>query len=320
MSEAAVASAETAAPVEGAGSVQTSEQSSVQTSEQEVVEAAEEAKGGPLTEDELATLQSLLGRHKFKQKVDGKEYEVDFEEMRKGFSHGQAANARMQEAAELQKQFKPFADAADALKSGDWRPMVEMVGYENAKKFSEDLLIHEIEWNKMSPQEQAYKQAELERDQLRAEKEARLKKDAEDQKTAAEKDAWDEIDNDVAEAIKQSGRKPTPRLIARIATEMLDHLEFRKSKLPAADALGKADSRFWTDFAEISAGMDPKDIAAKLPPEVRDALRKLEVETASSHGFNAGRRPPSPKASKRRGPSKRMSTDNFFENMEKRFG
>lgn len=215
--------------------------------------------------------------------VEGKEIEVDYEEMRRGYGHMTAANRRMQEAAEIKKAasqdkayaegiIKRFDDPKDAIGL-----LVEKYGPREAKSYLENWLIEQMEYDELPESEKRARQLEREKSQLADElKKERADKEAA-RKEAIEKRAHSDIDTEVGEAIEASGRKPTPRMIIRVVDEMILRGQVMQQKVPAKEALKHAEEGIWADISEYLTHTPPEVALKRLPKPFLDALRNHEV-------------------------------------------
>lgn len=269
---------------------------------------------------------------KHKVPVDGQEVEVDFDELVRGYSHNQAANKRMAEAAELRKKADGDAAALHAAKTGDFRPLVEAVGLEKAEAFAVDLIEQLSQWEALSPEDRENQR--IRREHADYKKRDAEKAEAEKKEAAAQRASQAEanLDRDVTEVLKASGKKATPLLVAQIAEQMLaDHMS-RKAKqargelvdqspLGVKGAYEKVSREMKHQIAEFLSDMPAADLRKLLPKSVLDALRNSDLEEAQAlDPFGSGRRPPpSEPKPQREHATKKMTTEEWLAAKEAKF-
>lgn len=254
---------------------------------------------------------------RFKVKVDGEEREVDIDELRRGYEHASAANARMRKAAELNKRVQTWIERGG---QGDlsWLTSEFGVPKEKALAYMEKALLEHYEYQDL-PEEKKELLKERER---REELEKRLQEIEEAgknrQQAMVEAQAYREIEEEISAALKTVGGRKTPRLVRRLAEEMYANLSAKGERLPAAKALEKARSSVREDAIEFLTTSSLEELQA-MPKEAVQALRKLFVQEAKAQAparFQAPRKDQAPPAKSKR----RMSTDEMFNRLEKRLG
>ena len=257
---------------------------------------------------------------KYKLKVNGRELELPEAEVIKRAQKAEAADERFRLASEKEKKAAELEAFAKAVESGDTTTLEKRLGKDKFRKMAEQYLIKYIEHEQLSPEqkrllelEQALKEKE------EAEKAAQAAKDAELREMYQQKAAED-IDLELSETLKALGKKPTPRLVARIAEYMLSTLETKGERMPAKRALERTLSDMKADYAEYFADLSVEEVRAMLPKKTLDALRRAEIDAVTSQAPSNARRtkPASETVSKLA--SRRMSTDEAFKQLERKFG
>lgn len=251
---------------------------------------------------------------KHKVKVDGRETEVDYDELLSGYNLKQASFERFQQAANKEKMAQAFIAAVEA---NDYKPFEEKYGKQKLKEWMENYLIGDLEeeeLKKTNPSE--YRARELER-QLKqkeaAEKEAEERKKEEEKKTNLLK-AQEQIDQEVHEALSKLGRKPTPRIAARIVDEMIIRLEGKKQKISGEEASKYAFKAIEADISEYLPTLSDEQLLSVIPQQVIDRIRQHEVDKVMTQ--KSTRRVKAPDS----GPSKQAKPKNidaWFETREK---
>jgi hypothetical protein len=278
-------------------------------------------------------------KRKFKVKVDDREEEVDEDEVVKGYQTRRASDARFREAAELRKAIAAKEAEISEFMSNPWKAM-DAKGI-NAREMAEMYLSEKLEWDTMPESEKRRILAEQERDELRAEREQRQKAETERRARQLEAQAVEEIDQEIGQAVQAMGRRPTPRIIARVTETLIADYERQIAdlqtqygdqvpdeaftslrKLPADQAVKRVHQEYLADVAEYLASMPVEEaiaVLSKANPTFLDAIRSHEVKRVLSQD-PIGSRKPRAEEPRRDRPKKRMSTDDMFENLDKQWG
>lgn len=269
---------------------------------------------------------------KHRVKVDGKEIEVSYEDLVQGYGHNKTANERLREAAELRKttqaeleSAKTYKTVLEAVESGDWRPLVDRVGLEKAEEFAVEFLEQKMEWEGLSEEQRELHRLRRRTKAFESKEEEAAKAAAAERRQQLEADAVTKIDVEIGEVLKAAGKKATPRVVARIAEQILADLETKEkragqSPLTAKQAYDKTVREIHQDVAEYLANTSATELKKILPKPLLDALRQANVEEALAQDpFRSGARPTtSAERSSRRTPQK-LGTDDWFARKEKQF-
>lgn len=248
---------------------------------------------------------------KHKVKVNGKEAEVDYDELVSSFQLRQASDEKFRTAKQLEIEYQSFV-------KDPWK-FAKKHGLD-PHEVAEKLLYDKIQYENLSDSEKAKLQAETERDELKRKLEELEKTDRERHEEAERAQAMQQIDEDITAALAKLGRKPTPRFIARMAETMLAHLEGDGDAPEMSDVLTSVDREYWSDMSEILESTPVDELRKRLPKKVLDALRKANVDEVLSQDPMRSRKIQDTEPSPARPKHKRMSTDDYFKNIEKKFG
>lgn len=257
---------------------------------------------------------------KHRVKVNGKEAEVDYDELIKRYQQEAAADEKFKSAAQLREEAAARAKEAEEFEKDPW-------GHYKKKgkdpyQIAEDLLLQKIKWEQMSQEqkelaEERAKRLELEKrlEDMTAAERAQLQQQA-DAKAAQE------IDDEISAAIQEQGLKPTPAVIAQIAANMLVHLEGNK-KVPAKDVVRRTHESIQSAAKELITGMSVEELQAFLPKEALDGLRKAGVAKALAQDPMRSRKEQSATSTTERSGvqtiRRNVSTDEAFAALDKRF-
>ncbi len=268
---------------------------------------------------------------KIKTKIDGIEQEIDLEDLKKDYQKYKSSEKRFQEAAEIRKQAQEERQMVQSLveraQQGDLGWLKGLVPKETLTQWAESELLEHIKWAQMPDSEKKAITAQQEAQQLKAQL-AEITQTQERQRASAmEEQAYQSVERDMVNAIKDLGYdyKVTPRFIRRIAEQVYASLEAsddpQATPLPASVASKHAFKGMKDDAKEILSILPIEEIIQMLPPKVRAALRRSDVEDAMSQMPNRIRKANDSNSDRRpHGKVKRMTTDEYFSKMmEKRF-
>lgn len=266
---------------------------------------------------------------KIKTKIDGIEQEVDIEELTKGYQKAKSSDQRFQEAAQLRKEAQEERAQVNALlekaQKGDLSWLKGLVPKETLNKWAEENLLEHINWEQMPEAEKRATIAERRAAELEARENERTHNDEQKRSAAQEQQAYQLIEQDMVSAIKDLGYdyKITPRFVRRIAEQVYASLEASEDPnaqpMPANIASKHAFDGMKQDAAELLSVLSPAEVMRLLPAKVRAALRSADVEEAMSQ-MPMGVRQTQEGVVQRPSKTKRMSTDDRFALLDKRFG
>lgn len=282
-------------------------------------EAAGEMPASGAQEAPVASSVPSFAGTKHKVKIDESEQEVDYDELVRGYQKGRAANERFQRASEMQKAINGFIDRA---RQGDldW---VDEVGVpdEQSRKWAEKRLLKHIEWEQMTPDQRELFQLRRKTETLEQEKKRLSDTQQQREMAALEHQAIQEIDTEISAAVKALGKSPSPRLVRRMAEQMMASLsEEDGQRMPAELAAKHAYRDLVTDTESLISELSPTEVLALLERAgKRDLVRKAFVtEAVAQAPMRAGNQAQSPKTPSQPGRLKRMTTDEWFTRLEKR--
>lgn len=201
---------------------------------------------------------------KFKVKVDGEEREVDEDTLKKGWSHQEAANKRMQEAlkktrdAEIaEAKFKKLMESFDT-EEGVFA-YLESKGVDVTKAMEKKLYQHY--------QNEMKDPREREIDQYKRENE-RLLKEREDQENAKRQAFLDERTNELAreyneqfkEVIQEHGYQD-PEFVAQIARKIKDFAERYEERITPKEAAFLMEKDLQRTMSHLTGKMSGEKLA-----------------------------------------------------------
>jgi hypothetical protein len=264
-------------------------------------------------------LDALFRTKKHKAKVDGKEAEVDYDELVRGYGHNQAANARMREAAELKKAAEAREKSLyDSIYSWKQNPTsafeaLEKLGID-VESLAHERVLKKMQYEMMTPEEReafdAKRELETYRERDKRLAEEKRQKDLEQMRQKAVTD----LEQEVIEYLDKSSGRAEPALVGRAFDEMISAME-NGQEITLDEAFKRANG--WFD-QESKAIFDRqlKALIAKgqVPKELANMVRMADVDQLR-------KKPPERKPQEER-PQQKSSAkgiDDFFNDLDKRF-
>jgi hypothetical protein len=297
----------------------------------DVTAAADAGAGASQSESpSLATGASAVEapvRQKIKTKVDGIEQEIDLDELTKDYQKYKSSDKRFQEAAQMRKEAQDLQSQVDSFLSraqkGDLSWLKGLVPKEALNQFSESQLLEHLEWQNLPEAEKRARIAEQRAQELEEERRAEREEIEMRQRSEIEQKAYQSVEQDIVDAIKSRGydTKVTPRLVRRIAEYMFAKIEASEdpqAERPSAKAVSEHALKSMMDDAQEVLSVLPREQILKLiPPKVRDLIRRADVDDAISQMPYSVRKSDGENRPKTK--LKRMSTEDYFKKMDKKF-
>lgn len=265
--------------VDGEGLADTAEEMAKQMS------GAGDPKAAPKKDEKPANKEIKEQIRKFKLKIDGKEEELDEQEVLKRAQIASAAQKRMNEAAQLRKDVEQLVEM---LRTNPLAVLADPALGLDVKKLFEDYANQQLEEESKSPEQREKEklQKELEdlKKQAQTEKEAREKAEFERLKEKASQD----LDNQMTAALETAGLPQNPYVIKRMADYMMLALQNDKEVSPN-DIIPIVKKEIYGDFKQFLA-ISPDEVLEELLTKERInnlrkkalAAAKRPVETANS--------------------------------------
>lgn len=254
---------------------------------------------------------------------DGKEVEVDYDELLRGYGHMQAANRKFHQASELDRAAKDRQAYAEGIikriddPKGALQMLTEKYGAKQARELFETYLIEQMEYEQLPESERRARELERKTKTLEEELEAEREEKKAARKADIEKRAHDDLNSEVAEALAKIGRRPTPRLAIRVVDEMILRGSVMKEKVPADKAVEFAREGIYADIAEYLEDMTPEEAFKKLPKKFLQQLRQYEVNQVLDTKQQR-RLKPAAKPADLAKPGEKLSFDEKFNRLKER--
>ncbi len=255
-------------------------------------------------------------KHKHKLKINEKEQDLDYDTVIKLAQKGAGADEVFRRASEKEKKMAALLDRA---KEGDLDWIEEIAG-PKAREWAERRILREIELQEMSPEKRELMAERAKREKLENDNKTREERDRDAQMEGLRGAAAQEIDTKIDEAFKAARLPMTPSRIERVAQYLDASLSTDGALLDPAKALARVQTEMRSDAREVLESLSPAELREFLPKKVLDAIRKGDIEDARSadpmrRSTQNGQARPLSDAKQ-----KRMSTDDYFNKLEKKFG
>jgi len=251
---------------------------------------------------------------KHKVKTNEVEEEIEYDELIKGYQKAKASDIRFQEAARIKKEAQQEREEIEK----------DLWGYVKKKgkdphQLAEDLLLEKIKFEQMTPIEKELLQERQKRESIERELANKTEKEKELLRSQYEEQAYKDIDSEISAALKEVGKKPTPRLIAEMALTMLAHHESGGNKIPAKEALGISQRNITAAVQEYLENLSLEDAQKSLPKKLLDGLYKNEMDRRVSQNNPYAQRNKDVQIERPLLRRKAASTDEFFTKLEKKW-
>lgn len=235
-----------------------------------------DANASPSAVSSPSDPQAIFKQHKHRLKVEGKELDLDYDDVIARAQKSSAADKRFKEASDLRKDVDGIFND---LRSGNHKRLVDILGHDQAVALSESMLNEHVRYLEMPEDQRARMKAEQERDQYKSAAQKREEQFQEMQMQQLQAQAAYQVDAEIAETIKGMGRKPTPRLVYRLADQMIAAIDHDGDKVDAKTALSRALRDTESDVMEFLEHLPDEDVTKYLPQRIIDAVLKQSVNS-----------------------------------------
>ena len=269
--------------------------------------------------DQEMDVESFLKSRKYKAKVDGKESEVDYDELVRGYGHNSAANARMREAAELKKaaesREKALMDNIYGWKDNPTSAFdaLEKLGID-VDSISHERVLKKMQLEMMSTEERrAYdNEQELTKYRSRDAKEAESKRQREI--LDMRQNSATQLENGILDYL-QGKPNISPAVVGRAVDAMIAAAEDGKD-ISIEQAFNHANGWFEKERKSIfDTEIRSMLTQGQVPKELADLVRKADMKALRQD-------PPkrtAPESSTPQPKSTGQNVDDFFNTMERKF-
>lgn len=266
-------------------------------------------------------VDAFLKSRKHKAKVDGKDLELDYDELVRGYAHNQAANARMREAAESRKEAdlakkreKALIDNIYGWKSDPSKAFeaLEQLGID-VDSIAHDRVLKKMAYEMMSEQERKAfdNELELNKYKIRDKEEAEARRNQE--LDSLRQQAATELEQGIVKYLEGRPEQVDPSVVGRAIDHMISALE-EGQEIGIEEAFNRANGWFEKESQAIFERQLQKLLAkGELPKPLADAVRKADVAAIRKE-------PPKRNAPvEEKAKKEAAGIDDFFNTIEKRY-
>lgn len=251
-------------------------------------------------------------------KVDGRVMEVPWEDLESAYSLQKSSHKRFEEASELRKEVDTFLDK---MQSGDLDSLMELVPEDKLEEFAENLLRKRVEWEETPEETRARITAERERDALQEKLDEYTQKEQDQIQSYVAEVSAQELDNDIADVVEELEKThgsvvKSPEFIQDIARVMLAQLEAGAGSMSASKAAKLAYKSWENRIGSYVKNVSHTDLPKYLSKKQLAELRRTKIDNA----FDAMSQTEAGTKSTRSKKSTGESVDDFFAQLDKRFG
>lgn len=262
-------------------------------------------------------LDKLFRVQKHKAKVDGKEAEVDYDELVRGYGHNQAANARMREAAELKKAAEAREKSLyDSIYSWKTNPAAAFEALEklgiDVEGLSHERVLKKMQYEMMTPEERKNFDAQRELETYKQKEKREAEEKRQQELAELQNKAVSDLERGIVEYLDKSSGPADPALVGRAVDAMISAME-NGQDLSIEDAFKQASGWFEKESKSIFERQLKTLLAqGQVPKELAEMVRKADMGQLR-------RKPPERKQEERvQQKSSAKGLDDFFNDMDKR--
>lgn len=230
----------------------------------------------PSKKEEKKTKEVEKRIKKLKLKVDGKEFEEDFdmddeERLVRELQMAKMGQKRAQQHSDLEKQVRSFFQA---FEKDPFAAMSEL-GMKPEQQI-EDYINKQMEQAKKSPEQIQREQLETELQRIKAEREAEKEEGKSKELARLQEQAFQQYDIQMEQALSKSDLPKTPYTVKKIADYMLVALQAGKDVSPE-DVIPLVREEMHSDLKEMFAALPEDVVEGLLGEQVLNKLRQRRI-------------------------------------------
>lgn len=277
-------------------------------------------------------------KQKHRYKAGGQDYEVDYDELVKRAEKGHGAEKRFAEASKMEKEIKSRLHKLSDPQSEDFDDLINLIGFDKAKKFADKLVWEQIEWDELPDHEKRSRISQQRADEAESKLRSYEETAEGSKKTQMATQAMQVIDQEIKQVL-EAGRKEglsvadIPEATELIVDEMLNYLTYcdeqeaegkpiRQAPPSHRDVLQRIQEREDARTGSHIKRLTLEQLKKALSKDQLSQLRKAEIEQLYAPTQPAGRstKPSNDSDVPRSNGKKVMSTNDFFKNLDSKFG
>lgn len=250
---------------------------------------------------------------RFKVQVDGKEMEVEEQELLKGYQRARAAQQRFDEAARMRQQTEQF------LQSLQKDPLSVLTNPKlglNMEQIAEQILLRKLEDQTMTPEQREQRDRNAKLAQYEAQERERQEAEKRQQYEATKENARREYNRQFIDVLGKAGVPPTADTVARMARYLQHGLkQGAEPDLYHVAELVKED--LLAEQARLIDAIPDDQIEQRLTPQAVEKIRKAllkKTETPFSPQPQKAAQPP------RQDAPPRLDEYDFWDEIRRRNG
>ena len=243
----------------------------------------------------------------YKVTVDGQDFEVDEDELRRGYAHNKAAAKRMEEASMTRKE----AEQVLRIFKENPREAFKLLGTD-ARKFAEQVINDELNEALLSPQERELRDYKSKVEKYESEsRRAKEEYERNQMETDIAKQA-ENIQTDIIGTLESAGLPKTERTVGRIVYYMQAALSAGYNVTPK-DVVDQVRADYKSDLQSLMGGLPEDALEAFLGS---DNYRKIARSTVKAAKTQPTTVPKSVNAALKPAEKKKvLSPKDFFDRM-----
>jgi hypothetical protein len=269
--------------------------------------------------DQEMDVESFLKSRKYKAKVDGKDLDIDYDELVRGYGHSSAANARMREAAELKKAAETREKALmDNIYGWKENPTAAFEALEklgiDVDSISHERVLKKMQLEMMSPEERKVYDMEQELSKYKSREAQESEAKRQQEISELRQNSVTQLENGILDYL-QGKPNISPAVVGRAVDAMIAAAEDGKD-ISIEEAFKHADGWYEKERKMIFDHELRSMLAAgDVPKELADAIRKADMASLRKE-------PPkrtAPDSNQSKPQSSSQNVDDFFTSMERKF-
>lgn len=260
-----------AAPTNASTEAQTAEQTT----------QTEQSAKSPAQKEVQKKVEQKL--RKLKLKVDGQEYEEEFDPnddayLTRQFQMAKAAQKRMSEFSQLQKEVRSFVEA---LKKDPRKVLTDPTIGLDVKKFAAEILEEEIQNSKKSPDQLAREKLERELKDLKEQRDNEKKENSAKELSRLQEQAYERYDIAISNAIEKTDLPKSPYVLGKITDLMILAVQ-NGLDISADDIMPVVREDIANDLKQMFAVMPEEAIERIVGKDVLTKIRKKNISKVKS--------------------------------------
>ena len=269
--------------------------------------------------DQEMDVDSFLKSRKYKAKVDGKDLDIDYDELVRGYGHNSAANARMREAAELKKaaesREKALMDNIYGWKDNPTSAFdaLEKLGID-VDSISHERVLKKMQLEMMSPEERETYDMKQELSRYKSKEAQQAEAKRQQEISDMRQNSATQLENGILDYL-QGKPNISPAVVGRAVDAMIAAAEDGRD-ISIDDAFNHANGWFEKERKTIfDSEIRSMLTQGNVPKELADLVRKADMAALRKE-------PPkrnAPESSTSQQKSTGQNVDDFFNTMERKF-